>query len=92
MLDLDATDGPIHGEQEARFFHCYYYYLPLYIFYGRHLLAARLRPPEIPALPIATTTSSSVKSGCSAIIASSHSLCSSSLALLMFFQSGFAAA
>jgi hypothetical protein len=47
VLDLDATDTPLHGEQEARFFHGYYghyCYLPLYIFCGNHLLCARLRP------------------------------------------------
>ena len=46
ILDLDATDDPLHGNQEGRFFHGYYggyCYLPLYIFCGRHLLAARLR-------------------------------------------------
>src|SRR5215204_5934599 len=45
ILDLDATDDPIHGHQEGRFFHGYYdgyCYLPLYVFCGRHLLAARL--------------------------------------------------
>ena len=45
-LDLDATDDPLHGEQEGRFFHGYYggyCYLPLYIFCGEHLLCARLR-------------------------------------------------
>ena len=52
ILDLDATDDPLHGEQEDRFFHGYYRgycYLPLYIFCGRHLLAALLRPPNIDA-------------------------------------------
>jgi hypothetical protein len=52
VLDLDATDDPIHGEQEGRFFHGYYggyCYLPLYIFCGRHLLAAKLRPANIDA-------------------------------------------
>ena len=47
VLDLDATDDPVHGTQEGRFFHGYYdcyCYLPLYIFCGRHLLVARLRP------------------------------------------------
>jgi Transposase DDE domain group 1 len=47
VLDLDVTDMPLHGEQEARFFHAYYghyCYLPLYIFCGEHLLCARLRP------------------------------------------------
>src|ERR1700758_3893592 len=46
ILDLDATDDPVHGEQEGRFFSGYYdcyCYLPLYIFCGRHLLAAKLR-------------------------------------------------
>ena len=45
-LDLDATDDPLHGHQEGRFFHGYYNcycYLPLYIFCGEHLLCARLR-------------------------------------------------
>jgi hypothetical protein len=47
VLDLDATDIPLHGKQEARFFHGYYHhycYLPLYIFCEDHLLCARLRP------------------------------------------------
>ena len=46
-LDLDATDDPLHGMQEGRFFHGYYRcycYLPLYVFCGEHLLCARLRP------------------------------------------------
>jgi hypothetical protein len=46
VLDLDATDDPIHGQQEGRFFHGYYKeycYLPLYIFCGNSLLCARLR-------------------------------------------------
>ena len=50
VLDLDATDVPLHGHQEARFFHGYYdqyCYLPLYIFCGEHLLAAKLRPANI---------------------------------------------
>ena len=52
ILDLDATDDPLHGHQEGRFFHGYYdcyCYLPLYIFCGRHLLAAKLRPSDIDA-------------------------------------------
>lgn len=52
ILDLDATDDPIHGEQEGRFFHGYYggyCYLPLYIFCGDHLLCALLRPSNIDA-------------------------------------------
>jgi len=50
ILDLDATDDPLHGEQEGRFFHGYYdcyCYLPLYVFCGRHLLAAKLRRSNI---------------------------------------------
>jgi hypothetical protein len=50
VLDLDATDAPLHGEQEDRFFHGYYdqyCYLPLYIFCGRQLLCAKLRPANI---------------------------------------------
>ena len=50
VLDLDATDVPLHGHQEGRFFHGYYdtyCYLPLYIFCGRHLLAAKLRRANI---------------------------------------------
>lgn len=46
VLDLDATDDPLHGHQEGRFFHGYYdgyCYLPLYIFCGEHLLVAKLR-------------------------------------------------
>jgi hypothetical protein len=49
-LDLDATDVPLHGGQEGRFFHGYYNnycYLPLYVFCGRHLLAAKLRPANV---------------------------------------------
>jgi len=52
VLDLDATDTPLHGHQESRFFHGYYNhycYLPLYIFCGDHLLRARLRPANIDA-------------------------------------------
>src|SRR3954470_881860 len=52
VLDLDATDDPIHGHQLGRFFHAYYKnycYLPLYIFCGDHLLCARLRPADIDA-------------------------------------------
>ncbi|HEX5930127.1 MAG TPA: IS1380 family transposase [Methyloceanibacter sp.] len=52
ILDLDATDDPVHGRQEGRFFHGYYdayCYLPLYVFCGRHLLAAKLRRSNIDA-------------------------------------------
>jgi len=50
LLDLDATDDPLHGRQEGRFFHGYYdcyCYLPLYIFCGDQLVAAKLRPSNI---------------------------------------------
>jgi DDE family transposase len=46
VLDVDATDDPLHGNQEGKYFHGYYAeycYLPLYIFSGEHLLCARLR-------------------------------------------------
>jgi len=46
VLDVDATDDPLYGNQEGRYFHGYYAeycYLPLYIFSGEHLLCARLR-------------------------------------------------
>ena len=52
ILDLDATDDPLHGQQEGRFFHGYYghyCYLPLYIFCGEFLLCARLRSSNIDA-------------------------------------------
>ena len=49
ILDVDATDDPVHGHQAGRFFHGYYRhycYLPLYIFCGEQLLCARLRPAD----------------------------------------------
>lgn len=52
VLDLDATDDPLHGHQSGRFFQGYYKhycYLPLYIFCGEHLLCAKLRPSDIDA-------------------------------------------
>jgi len=52
ILDLDATDDPLHGHQEGRFFHGYYdcyCYLPLYVFCGKQLLAAKLRRANIDA-------------------------------------------
>jgi hypothetical protein len=52
VLDVDATDDPLHGHQAGRFFHGYYKnycYLPLYIFCGSHLLCAKLRPSDIDA-------------------------------------------
>jgi hypothetical protein len=52
VLDLDATDDPVHGRQWGRFFHGYYKhycYLPLYVFCGERLLCAKLRPANIDA-------------------------------------------
>jgi len=52
VIDVDATDDPLHGNQEGRFFHGYYMnycYLPLYIFCGEFLLGARLRSSNIDA-------------------------------------------
>jgi hypothetical protein len=52
ILDLDATDDPVHGGQEGRFYHGYYdcyCYLPLYVFCGRHLLASKLRVASLDA-------------------------------------------
>lgn len=50
VIDLDSTFAPLHGHQLGRFFHGYYdcyCYLPLYVFCGEHLLAAKLRPANI---------------------------------------------
>jgi hypothetical protein len=50
VLDFDATDNPLYGQQEGRFFHGYYdcyCYLPLYVFCGQQLLCAYLRPSRI---------------------------------------------
>jgi hypothetical protein len=52
ILDLDATDDPLHGDQEGKFFHGYYggyCYLPLYVFCGRPLISAKLRRSNIDA-------------------------------------------
>lgn len=52
VLDLDATDDPIHGDQLGKFFHGYYKsycFLPLYVFCGDHPLLALLRPADIDA-------------------------------------------
>jgi len=52
ILDFDATDTPLHGEQDGRFFHGYYdryCFLPLYVFCGRHLLVSYLRRSNIDA-------------------------------------------
>lgn len=50
VLDFDATDDRVHGQQEGRFFHGYYdhyCFLPLYVFCGEQLLVAYLRPSKI---------------------------------------------
>ena len=50
ILDFDATDDPVHGRQQGRFFHGYYdhyCFLPLYVFAGDQLLCAYLRPSNI---------------------------------------------
>lgn len=52
ILDFDATDDPVHGQQEGRFFHGYYdsyCFLPLYVFCGEQLLVSYLRPSKIDA-------------------------------------------
>jgi hypothetical protein len=52
ILDFDATDDAIHGNQEGRFFHGYYdhyCFLPLYVFCGKQLLVSYLRPSKIDA-------------------------------------------
>ncbi len=52
ILDFDATDDPVHGRQEGRFFHGYYdhyCFLPLYVFCGDQLLVSYLRPSRIDA-------------------------------------------
>jgi hypothetical protein len=49
ILDVDATDNPLHGHQEGRFFHGYYdcyCYMPLYVFCGDHLLLAKLQTAD----------------------------------------------
>ena len=57
VLDFDATDNPLYGQQEGRFFHGYYdsyCYLPLYVFCGQQLLCAYLRPSRIDGAKHAT--------------------------------------
>ncbi len=52
VLDFDATDDPVHGNQEGRFFHGYYdhyCFLPLYVFCGDQLLVSYLRTSKIDA-------------------------------------------
>ena len=49
ILDFDATDDRVHGDQQGRFYHGYYdhyCYMPLYVFAGDHLLSARLRTAD----------------------------------------------
>lgn len=50
VLDFDATDDLIHGDQLGKFFHGYYKsycYMPLYTFCGAWPLGAILRPSNI---------------------------------------------
>ena len=50
LLDFDATDDLVHGDQEGKFFHGYYRnhcFLPLYVFCGKQLLVSYLRPSNI---------------------------------------------
>lgn len=50
VLDVDATDDPLHGQQEGRYFHGYYdsyCYLPLYVTCGRHVLSGQLRSASV---------------------------------------------
>ena len=59
ILDFDATDDPVHGGQEGRFFNAFYdeyCFLPLYVFSGEHLLAATLRKADIDAASGSTPT------------------------------------
>jgi len=59
ILDFDATDDPVHGEQEGRFFNAFYdeyCFLPLYVFSGEHLLSATLRSANVDAADGSTPT------------------------------------
>lgn len=50
VLDIDASDVPLHGNQEQAEFHAYYdshCYLPLYVFCGQAMLACVLRRSRI---------------------------------------------
>jgi hypothetical protein len=52
ILDFDATDDAVHGNQESKFFHGFYNhycFLPLYVFCDGRLLCAYLRPSRIDA-------------------------------------------
>lgn len=49
VIDLDASDDPLHGQQEGRFYHGYYKnycYLPLFAFVGSVPLWAQLRTSD----------------------------------------------
>jgi hypothetical protein len=49
VIDLDASDDPLHGRQEGRFYHGYYgsyCYLPLFAFVGSIPLLAQLRTSD----------------------------------------------
>jgi hypothetical protein len=84
ILDLDATDDPLHGRQEGRFFHGYYdcyCHLPLYVFCGRHLLAAKLRPSDIDASRAASRRSSGLSGKSAPAGRSCVSCCGRTLAL-----------
>ncbi len=64
ILDLDATDDPVHGDQEGRFFHGYYKcycYLPLYIFCGRELLLAKRRRTALQGTELAQATAGTIR-------------------------------
>ena len=77
ILDLDATDDPLHGQQEGRFFHGYYdcyCYLPLYVFCGRHLLAAKLRRSNIDGSAGAVEEVARIV-GASAVAGDGHAFC-----------------
>lgn len=59
ILDFDATDDPVHGNQEGKFFHGYYRcycYLPLYVVCGDHVLVAQLRTSDRDAADGASET------------------------------------
>ncbi|MES0875448.1 IS1380 family transposase, partial [Sinimarinibacterium thermocellulolyticum] len=52
ILDFDATDDPVHGKQEGRYFHGYYdqyCFLPLYVTCNDQLLVSYLRPSCVDA-------------------------------------------
>jgi len=50
ILDIDASDIPLYGDQEGKQFHAYYdsyCYLPLYVFCGKAMLTCVLRRSRI---------------------------------------------